>query len=229
MIRHSAKINPVTFFMMQPSWWCLASGEKLLVRAVGVTMPCRDWHVIRQRSTCTGEALGKRRKTNWGTLTPQKAGKGLIMFHDSCRNSPFYLVEEPCGVAIYIYMDGLNLFPLRREWGKCVCVRVLFQSHSTQWMIQHTGDSDHVHSPPARGSSKSNREAASGCWNSIAHGRSIYPIPSLHHSPRLNDLGLSETRLEPSHGWKDITSPKRTCIFLGLNPHSSDRSKWYAW
>ena len=35
----------------------------------------------------------------------------------------------------------------------CVCVGVLFQSHSTQWMIQHTGDSDHVHSPPARESS----------------------------------------------------------------------------
>jgi hypothetical protein len=40
------------------------------------------------------------------TVPPQeKDGKGLIMFHDSCRNSLFYLVEESCGVAIYIYTD----------------------------------------------------------------------------------------------------------------------------
>ena len=127
--------------------------------------PCRGCHNALQGLTghtatlhlhwgSSGETLRKR---NWGhTVPPQeKDGKGLIMFHDSCRNSLFYLVEESCGVAIYIYIYGLNLFPLRREWGKCVCGGVLLQSHSTQWMIQHTGDSDHVHSPPARGSSKS--------------------------------------------------------------------------
>jgi len=100
--------------------------------------PCRGCHNALQGLTGHTATLHLHCTKLWGnasqkelrhTVPPQeKDGKGLIMFHDSCRNSLFFILLRNLVGLLYIYMDGLNLFPLRREWGKYVCVcQALYQ------------------------------------------------------------------------------------------------------